>query len=316
MEKIIFYFLLLAFSISSCTKEVVIDIPGYEEQIVIDGRIEQNAPPFVLLSKSSDIYAPTDLDAYLSTFVKGAVVTVSNGTTTVQLDEVCSNNLPPATLELLEDFFGIAAEDLANVNFCAYTTTNTAIWGEIGKTYTLKVEIEDQVFDATTELVPVVDLNELFWKGDNGLTEYGFGWANLTDPPVEFNGYFMEVKRINIVNGEEKDDLYEPIFNPANNDEFFDGTTFDFGYTNPQSFSDETVPQEYRGYYKIGDTVAVRFSSLDRNAHRFLYDKYIQLANGGNPFAVPTNVKTNIKGGALGAWLGYSVSWDTLICQP
>lgn len=315
MKKALLYFVLLI-TIASCTKEVVIDIPGYEEQIVIDGRIEQNSPPFVLLSTTSDIYAPTDLDTYLATFVKGAKVTVSNGANTVVLDEVCSNNMPQATLELLQDFFGLSADVLSGVEFCAYTTTNTDIWGEIGKTYTLKVEVEGKTFNATTKILPIVNINELFWKGDSGLTDYGFGWANLSDPPGEFNGYFMEVKRINIVDGQEKDNLYEPIFNPANNDEFFDGTTFDFGYTNPQSFSDETVPQEYWGYYKQGDSVAVRFSSLDRDAHRFLYDKYIQLANGGNPFAVPTNVKTNIEGGGIGAWLGYSVSWDTLVCVP
>ncbi len=315
MKSVIACFLFLSL-VSACTKEVVIDIPGYEEKVVIDGRIEQNAPPFVLLSKTSDIYAPTDLDAYLSTFIKGAKVTVSNGTTTVQLDEVCANNMPLATLELLEDFFGIEAEDLQNIEFCAYTSTNPAIWGEIGKSYTLTVEVDGKVYTSSTDIVPTVNLNNLFWKGDSGLTDYGFGWANLSDPPGEFNGYFMEVKRINSVDGEERDALYRPIFNPANNDEFFDGTTFDFGYTNTQSYSDPTVQDQYRGYYKIGDTVAVRFSSLDRNAHRFLYDKYIQLANGGNPFAVPTNIKTNIKGGALGAWLGYSVSWDTLICKP
>ena len=316
MKKTLFLSVLLTLGLNSCTKEVIIDIPGYEEQLVIDGRIEQNSPPFVLLSKSQDIYAPTDLQAYLATFVKGAKVTVSNGIKTVVLDEICSDNLPPGSEVLLENLFGIPASELANVNFCAYTTFDMDIWGEIEKTYTLKVEVGGQTYNAVTEIVPKVDLNTLFWKTDSGLSQYGFGWANLTDPPNQFNGYFMEVKRINMVNGEEKDNLYEPIFNPANNDEFFDGTTFDFGYTNPQSYSDATVPDNVKGYYKLGDTVAVRFSSLDRDAHRFLYDKYIQLTNGGNPFAVPTNVKSNIKGGALGAWLGYSVNWDTLVCAP
>jgi hypothetical protein len=315
MKKAIL-FLAILILVVSCTKEVIIDIPGYSEQLVIDGRIETNSPPFVLLSRSKDIYAPTNLEAYLASFVKGAKVTVSNGTKTVVLDEICSDNLPPGSEVFFEDLFGIPAAELAGVNFCAYTTFDTDIWGEIGKTYTLKVEYDGKEYNSTTEIVQPVGLNELFWKGDSGSTEYGFGWANLTDPSGVFNGYFMEVKRINIIGGKERDDLYEPIFNPANNDEFFDGTTFDFGYGNPQSFKDTSVAQNVKGYYKVGDSVAIKFSSLDRNAHRFLYDKYIQLYNGGNPFAVPTNVKTNITGGALGAWLGYSPYFDTLYCQP
>ncbi len=316
MKEAVFYFLPILFFLTACTKEVIIDIPGYKEQLVIDGRIEQGSPPFVLLSRSKDIYAPTDLQSYLNSFVKGAIVKVSNGTKTVVLDEICSDNLPPGSETLLENLFGIPAEELANFNFCAYTSFDPEIWGEIGKTYTLTVEVEGKIYDSKTEIVPTVHFNNVFWKTDSGLSEYGFGWANFSDPPNVFNGYFMEVKRINLIDGKEKDDLYVPVFNPANNDEFFDGTTFDFGYDNPQSYGDNTVPSEFKGYYKLGDTVAIRFSNLDRNAHRFLYDKYIQLSNGGNPFAVPTNVRTNINGGALGAWLGYSVSWDTLICAP
>ena len=40
----------------SCTKEVQIDIPGYQEQLVVDGRIETGQPAIVLLSKSANVY--------------------------------------------------------------------------------------------------------------------------------------------------------------------------------------------------------------------------------------------------------------------
>ena len=39
MQKL-FYLLIILFAITSCTKEVKIDIPGFEEQLVIDGSIE------------------------------------------------------------------------------------------------------------------------------------------------------------------------------------------------------------------------------------------------------------------------------------
>jgi hypothetical protein len=44
--------------------------------------------------------------------------------------------------------------------------------------------------------------------------------------------------------------------------------------------------------------------------------KYTQLFSAGNPFATPTNIPSNIKGGAMGVWAGYSPRFDTLICVP
>ena len=80
-----FYIALTLLIFTSCTKEVEIDIPGYAEELVIDGVIETNAPPFVMISKTKDIYAPTDIDAFLNGFVSGATVTVSDGANTVVL---------------------------------------------------------------------------------------------------------------------------------------------------------------------------------------------------------------------------------------
>jgi hypothetical protein len=37
--------------------------------------------------------------------------------------------------------------------------------------------------------------------------------------------------------------------------------------------------------------------------------------SGGSPFAVPTNIPTNLKGGALGIWVAYSPYFDTIICN-
>lgn len=40
----------------SCSKEVEIDIPGYTAEIVVDGTIETDQNPLLLLSTSADIY--------------------------------------------------------------------------------------------------------------------------------------------------------------------------------------------------------------------------------------------------------------------
>ena len=147
--------------------------------------------------------------------------------------------------------------------------------------------------------------------------KYGFSWAHLSDPGDQYNAYFWEVKRINIDSaGNERDGVFTTPFGPVFDDEFFNGTSFDFAYVNPMSFEDGDEPEEARAYYAIGDSVVIKFSSLDIDVFEYFEKKYIQISNGGSPFAVPANIPSNIKGGALGVWAGFSPHFDTLYCQP
>jgi hypothetical protein len=54
IQKIAFLSFLIV-GLNSCSKEVKIDIPGFDEQIVIDGSIETGTPAIIFLSNSKDI---------------------------------------------------------------------------------------------------------------------------------------------------------------------------------------------------------------------------------------------------------------------
>ncbi|MDH4474369.1 MAG: DUF4249 family protein [Fluviicola sp.] len=314
--KQILFFVCAVLILASCTKEVKIDIPGYEEQLVIDGRIETDQPPLVILSKTKDIYAPTDLDAYLNGFVSGAVVTVSDGSTSVVLDEICSDNLPPGTEEQAAALFGIPVDQLANYHICAYTTFNTAIWGQVGKTYSLTVQFEGKTYTSSTQILQPTALDSVFWQQDEDAPAgFGFSWARLSDPAGQYDAYMWEVKRLDLdAGGNPKDNAYKATFAPVWDDEFIDGKTFDFAFENPLNDPDE-APDDQRWYYGIGDTVVIKLSKVESNVFEFLEKKYLQLQTTGNPFASPTMIPTNIIGGAQGVWAGYSPHFDTLICQ-
>lgn len=301
----------------SCTKEVKIDIPGYEEQIVIDGKIETGLPPFVILSNSKDIYAPTDLDAFLSGFIDDAEVIVSDGTTTVTLDKICSDNIPPGFEDMAAAFFGIPPSELANYHLCVYTSLNPSIFGKVGKNYALTVNYEGKSYTASTLIPQPTPLDYLFWKEEEEAPGYGFSWAHLTDPLGGTDAYKWEVQRVNKdLNADNIDPAFKTTYSPVFDDEFIDGKSFDFFYENPFTWGVDSIPAQYRGYYKYGDSVAVKFSKMDPYVYEFLEKKYIQLSTNGNPFASPTNIITNIKGGALGLWAGFSPSYDTLYCVP
>ncbi|MGV3630260.1 MAG: DUF4249 domain-containing protein [Bacteroidota bacterium] len=317
MDRILTYILILLL-LTACEKEVKIDIPGYEEQVVIDGFIETNQPPLVLLSKSKDIYAPTDLNSFLNGFISGATVTVSDGTTTVQLEEICTDDLPPGTEELAAQIFGVPVEEVGNYHLCAYTTFNPAMFGQVGKTYSLTVEYEGKTYTSQTEIGQPTAFDSVYWKAAEGIPDYGYSYVTLTDPAASYDAYMWEVKRINKnPDGTGKDAFFMKTFAPVFDDEFINGMTFDFWYENPMSFQEEeNVDEKYRGYYKLGDTVVIKFSKMDRDAFEFYEKKYVQLSSGGSPFASPSNIPTNIKGGALGVWAGFSTYFDTLVCLP
>jgi len=315
MKKTI-YILSIISLLFSCTKEVEIEIPGYKEQLVIDGSIETGQPPIVLLTKSSDVYSPTDLSTFFNSFVSGAQISVSNGTTTFDLIEICSDNIPPGSEALVSELLGVSIDDLANFHICGYTSFDPSIFGEIGKTYTLSVIFEGQTYTAETKIEQPNPLTNVFWKPDGDLTTHGFSWATLADPPNQFDAYKWEVKRINLdIDGNPMDANFDEPFGPVFDDEFFDGMTFDFFYDNPFGYEDGIL-DDYAGLYELGDTIVIKFSKIDENVYEFLEKKYIQLSTAGNPFATPTNIPNNISGDALGIWAGYSPTFDTLICQP
>lgn len=316
--RVYFFFVCIPITgllLTACTKEVKIDIPGFEEQLVIDGSIETGMPPIVILSRSKDIYSPTNIEAFLSGFVTDANVYVSDGTNEYQLNLLCSSDLPPGTEGLVAGFLGIPPDQLAQFNICAYTSLNTAIWGQAGKTYHLRVEHDGKEYTGTTHILQPHALDNLWWQEENSTPGYGFSYAQLSDPPGVYDAYKWEVKRINMVNGEPIDGYYKPTFSPVFDDEFFDGKTFNFYYENPWTSGDQDIEPEHRGRFRLGDTVVIKFSKIDKGVYDFLYTKVAQALSSGNPFASPMNVKTNLTGGCLGVWAGYSPVYDTLVCE-
>jgi len=306
IQKIAFLSFLIM-GLNSCSKEVKIDIPGFAEQIVIDGSIETGTPAIIFLSNSKDIYAPTDINSYLSGFISGATVIVSDGTITDTLMEICTDNLPAGFESIAAAFFGLPIEQLVNLHLCAYVSTGLV--GEVGKTYTLKVLYNNKTYTSSTKIENPTALDNLFWREQVNLPGYGFSWAKITDSPVMGDAYRWEVKNLS-------DLFYSKPFQPFTDDRFYNGKTFEFSVENPMSFKDQTIENQYKGYYKLGDTIVVKFSKLGKKEYQFFEKKYNQIYSGGNPFATPTNIPTNIEGGALGIWAGFSPWYDTLICVP
>lgn len=320
-------FLLLSFLLLiGCEKEITVDLPQVTSKIVVEGTIEQGQPPIVILTYSQGYFEPTNLTSLEGFFVREANVTLSNGTIEESLFELCSADLTEEQLEQVAAIIGFTPSELAAFNICVYTTFNQSLWGEEGKTYELKISKDEHNLKAVTKINNLIALDSL-WFGipneDPG-DSLGFIYAILTDPDTSGNAYRWYAKRINQypswapdnLAGEQKDANFIAPLGSVTDDAFFNGLQFEFGYfrgtgPNPSKFDDLNAE---RGFFKRGDTVAVKGCVIDLKAFRFIDSYENQVANQGSPFAVPYNLESNVEGG-LGAFIGYGASYDTLVCQ-
>jgi hypothetical protein len=271
----------------------------------------------VLLSKSANIYQPTDLGSYLQTFVQDAFVTVSNGVDTIQLELFAISELPIESQYQMAEMLDLEPEDVVLLPIYVYSTTNEIMRGIVNKSYTLTILESGKTYQATTFLPPVTPLQAIYWKPDNLNPTYGKSWGVLADPSNQVDAYKWEVKRINISSDNQpKDLIFKRVRNAYFSDKFFNGLTFEFEAENPMRRKDSTHLVDYKRFYRLGDSVVVKFSKMDLNTYNFFDKKFAQMSSASSPFSTPINVPTNLSGGALGIWAGYSPWYDTLYCQP
>lgn len=312
--KNLVYILLALLLFSSCEKEIEIELPAASEKIVVEGYIEQNSPPIIYLSRSISYFEPTDLETILRSFIHDAKVTVGDGTNSVVLDEICASQLPAAQLPLIAQLIGIDVQALAEFDYCIYTTLNPLLFGKIGNTYTLEViDGEDTVRSQTKINAPPI-LDSSWFQLYTGEDANGFAYSKFNEPSPAGHAYRWFSKRISTYSdGTQKDLTYLPPFGSAFDDRFIDGITFDIIYGRGEvanSSKPDDSGQE-SGWYHINDTIVIKFTSVDQAVVDFFRSYDTDVSSNGNPFAAPSNVKTNISNG-LGVWAGYGFVLDTI----
>ncbi|MEN9332514.1 MAG: hypothetical protein RLZZ94_1604, partial [Bacteroidota bacterium] len=259
--------------------------------------VETGLPPYVILSRSSSYFDPINPGALNSFAESGAFVTINDGVNTVQLIELDTvvNGIS------LKGFY--AALDSV--------TKLPTMFGEEGKTYQLTIITKDnQQLSSTAKLQPHIALDSTWFKVQENLDSLGLAWAHLTDPDTIGNYYRWMAKRIT------KDDLFLAPIGSAFEDKFINGQSFVFNAFRgqiPNSTKPDDIKEE-AGLFKKGDTIIVKFCAVDRGTFEFWRDAETQISNNGSPFAVPSNIKSNITGG-LGVFATYSPAYDTIIAQ-
>ncbi|MFM7078187.1 MAG: DUF4249 domain-containing protein [Bacteroidota bacterium] len=268
-----------------CEKDITVDLPESEEQIVVEGYITPGLPPYVFISRTAPFFAPLDSLSLLQYTVRDAQVVVSDGTITDTL--------------------------IAPFSSTGYLYTSLNLIGEIGKTYTLQIRLQDgRELSSTTTIPQPIALDSVWFKRIPENDSLGWAWARITDPPESGNCYRWFAKRLG------KDDDFIAPLGSVSDDRFYNGLSFDFAATRG-AVPNSTAPDdnnEEEGLFKQGDTIVVRFASITRDSYTFWRSAESQVSSVGNPFGSPAPLRGNIAGG-LGIWEGYSFVPDTIYAQ-
>lgn len=243
-----------------------------EPQLVVDGWIDSDGFPTVILTKSvvaNKHYQ--SLDSLQNNLIRWAKVTVSDGTDSVIL---------------------IGYPD--RQNFPPYCYGSWDMRGEVGKTYTMTAKYEDFYVEASTTILPPVDVDSFVVERLAGIDTLYSIKAFFTDDPAtqDYYKFFTHVK------GHTDYYLTSHL-----------GTLSDESTHNPISVDVHrghiVFEEEAETRFSAGDTVFVKFAHIDESTYNFWKDHETQVIIGRNPmFPVNTNVHSNVRGG-LGCWCGY-----------
>lgn len=287
-------FLLLAgFFFVGCEKKVDFTLHDQPDKLVVEGIIENDQPPVVVLSKSIGYFSKISADILNQSFVHGADVFVSNGTLTHKLKEYSRSLGGGVSLY----YYSIDSANLA-----------TAFTGQLNHQYSLKIASEGKEYTAITTIPNLTKrIDSVWWKkppvisGSDTLKVIVM--VRATDPPG-FGDYVRYYTKTN------REPFYPPL-NSTFDDYFIDGTTYELQIDkgvdrNLQSSLDEK-------FFKRGDTVGLKLSNIDKATYDFWRTMEFSYASIGDPFSTPTKVLSNIKGDALGYFGGYASQYRSII---
>lgn len=165
----------ILFTVSSCEKEIDVDLRSVTPRIQIEGIVKQDQLAMVRVSQTLDF---NDNSGY--PFLKGAIVELSDDAGNIET--------------LKQNGTGwYVAEDIKGV---------------IGRTYNLSVIYEEKEYTATSKIPPLVKMDSLsMYKAP--IMDYAIPMIHYTDPKGEANQYYRSLVYIN---GKQLPDMWEQVY--------------------------------------------------------------------------------------------------------
>lgn len=278
-----FAFMLL----SSCEKEITVDLPPAKQSLVVEASINQLFPNlnYVFISRTIDYFNPDlslngvrNAEVYITPGIVNGSDTTWDTANRIQMFDI--NNVPLVD-SFLQGFSGIYV--------------NPLLFPQVGVPYKLDIDAEGQHISGVTTIPRVTEIDTVFWKQEIE--------DNDTDMYVTFEFF----------DGPEQNNYRLAIHNDPNAILLGWGAAQSF-----RTFDDAYINNGKRPYtffrpFDYGDTLNLYLSSMGRKEYLF-WQSFVQAAGNGGPFATPLNVKSNISG-AIGSFTGHGVSFRRQILR-
>ncbi len=311
MIKHFLLFVILGIGFWSCEKEFTPNLPTIANDIVVEGYIEASQTPiptYVVLTKSVPFFKT--LTNISDIYISGAYVWVEDVTLkdSIQLNEFCFQSLPEKFKKQAAVLFGVNVDSVGTYfNPCVYIDFYNKLKPKNNQTYKLHVRLPDgrELFSSTTipRNVAIDSVSFIKPPGINNNDTMTQMRVLIHDPPgKDFYRYLVSTNN----------SAYIANRASVTNDGFFDGLPTKFNLFNAVPRG-STVDASISGLFKRGDTVSIKFSTIDETTFNFWSTLEYNANSSGSPFANYTLVKNNISGG-IGIWGGYSDAFiDTIV---
>ena len=260
-----------------CTACTAPNMPMARQELVIEGWVEDNARPIVMVTTTvPDDTEYRDVEDLKKHIVRWAKVTVSDG----DKDVILSGRIDKQYVT-------------------SYIYTKDTFEAEEGKTYTITAEYGGRKATASVKVPSAVDLQYLkVEKVEDKDGAYRIV-AGLQDPPSTVDRYKFFVRR------EGKDSTYMSSFLGYVDDANLSSEVEEIAVYRGYSILNEDGDQ----YFSADDVVYIKFCVLDDQTWKYWSDFEDIFSLSRNPFfPVTSRIRSNVTGG-LGYWSGYGARY-------
>lgn len=256
---------------------------GYEPSIIVEGEIELNSYPKVIITRNIPYYVTVDSADLIYLILRQAKVTVSDGT-----------NSEILTLQFNQE------------EFPPFYYSGNEIKGQAGKTYYLDIEYGEKRITSTIAIPYPVVLDSVWFHPNTPGDSLGKISARLRDNGALHN-YYKTYTKI-----QSKQTDFYPTLISLFDDKLFNGQNYTFYLSRgPESFLDL---RHTDSDFRRGDTVQLKIATIDEACFKFWQGYNREVVNGANPFASSFHhIESNIQGDGKGIWGGYGSSVYTVI---
>lgn len=177
--------------------------------------------------------------------------------------------------------------------------TESDVAGEVGVTYTLTVDYDGRIYEASSTMKRVPEIDSLSYRWDNYFKSYRILLYGQ-EPEGKGDNYMWHLYK----NGEH----VTPVLNLVQvvNDEFLDGNYI-------KGFEVETWEHNFE--FQKGDTIEVAMHSITREAFDFISGVFVEYNNGQLGTRPPANIPSNVSQGAFGLFHASAVTRKSIVIE-